>query len=188
MSDPLDDLRAPETRRTATVVAVAFAALLCVVGLVLAYRSLTNTGSGGDGVTAEETAGPQSSGGAAAGGQPPASQAPQDQVQFASPSGNIGCTLSSAGARCDIAERSWEPPPKPESCTVDWGQGLTVTGDAPTFVCAGDSVLGSGEKLAYGKTLQRGDFSCLSEKDGMRCQNTKSGRGFVVARASYAVF
>lgn len=186
MSDPLDDLRAPETRRTATVVAMAFAALLCVVGLVLAYRSLTSTGSGGDGVTAEETAAPQGSAGA--GGQPPASQAPQDQVQFASPSGNIGCVLSSAGARCDIAERSWEPPPKPESCTGDWGQGLTVTGDAPTFVCAGDSVLGSGEKLAYGKTLQRGDYSCLSEKDGMRCQNTKSGRGFVVARASYAVF
>jgi hypothetical protein len=188
MSDPLDDLRAPETRRTATIVAVAFAALLCVVGLTLAYRSLTNIGSDGGDVTAQERAAGQDGGGQPPASQPPASQAPKDQVQFSSPSGNIGCTLSSAGARCDIGERSWKPPPKPQSCSADWGQGLTVAGEAPAFVCAGDSVLGSSTELAYGKTLQRGDYSCLSEKDGMTCKNTKTGRGFTVARASYEVF
>lgn len=187
MSDPLHDLRAPESRRTATIVAVAFAALLCVVGLALAYRSLTNIGSEGGSATAEEQAAGQGGGDAAA-SQPPASQAPEDLVQFSSPSGNIGCALSSAGARCDIAERSWEPPAKPESCSADWGQGLTVTGETATFVCAGDSVLGSKTELAYGKTLQRGDYSCLSEKDGMRCENTKTGHGFSVARAAYEVF
>ena len=78
---------------------------------------------------------------------------------FQSPSGNIGCVITSTGVRCDIAQKSWKPPPKPRSCSVDWGDGLTVgrRGKAK-FTCAGDTVLRMGRKLAYGKTISAGRF------------------------------
>ena len=32
---------------------------------------------------------------------------------FESPSHNIGCVISKTGARCDIREHAWTPPPSP---------------------------------------------------------------------------
>src|SRR5947207_2725662 len=52
-------------------------------------------------------------------------------VFFLSPSKNIGCSLSDSGARCDISDRTWSPPPKPAGCDVDFGQGVTVVGTSP---------------------------------------------------------
>src|SRR4051794_8059874 len=61
-------------------------------------------------------------------------------VFFVSPSKNIGCSLSDSGARCDIGDRTWAPPPKPPDCDVDFGQGVTVVGTSPaTLTCAGDT-------------------------------------------------
>src|SRR5258706_3939129 len=50
----------------------------------------------------------------------------QGNVFFMSPSGNIGCALSETGARCDIRDRSWTPPPRPATCDVNFGLGATV--------------------------------------------------------------
>src|SRR5205085_6913333 len=61
---------------------------------------------------------------------------------FRSPSGNIGCELVTAFARCDIANREWKPPPKPAGCPLDYGQGLEVGRSGPgRLVCAGDTAL-----------------------------------------------
>jgi hypothetical protein len=69
----------------------------------------------------------------------------QSVVMFSSPSKNIGCALDRTAVRCDIRQRDWRPPPKPRSCELDWGFGLTVDRRGRgQFVCADDTVLGTG--------------------------------------------
>ena len=102
---------------------------------------------------------------------------------FETPSHNIGCVISKSDARCDIRERAWEPPPKPASCPVDWGYGLTVgRRGVGGFVCAGDSVLGGKRVLGYRKSIRRGPLECTSHRNGVRCVNLRNGHGFKVAR------
>jgi hypothetical protein len=102
---------------------------------------------------------------------------------FESPSHNIGCVISKTGARCDIRVRTWDPPPKPASCPVDWGQGLTVERrGVARFVCAGDTVFGGKRVLGYRKSIRRGRFECTSRRNGMRCVNVGNGHGFKLAR------
>lgn len=102
---------------------------------------------------------------------------------FHSPSGNIGCGISRNGARCDIREHSWRPPPKPRSCREDWGYGLTVgKRHNGSFFCGGDTVLGLGHSLAYGRAVIRGRFKCTSRSDGVRCVNMRSRHGFKLSR------
>ena len=91
-------------------------------------------------------------------------------------------------ARCDIAERDWNPPPHPSSCPeqVDYGQGLQLpaTG-AADFVCAGDTTLNpSAPKLDYGSSSQVGSITCTSAESGMSCSNS-SGGSFTISRESY---
>ncbi len=103
---------------------------------------------------------------------------------FQSPSGNIGCVIDKrSGVRCDIRNRDWSPPPKPASCQLDWGHGLVVVRRGRGhFVCAGDTTLGEGRRLAYGDAIRRGRFRCVSSRSGMRCVNRRNGHGFVLSR------
>ena len=102
---------------------------------------------------------------------------------FHSPSGNIGCGISLKGARCDIREHSWKPPPKPKACNLDWGYGLTLGRQGKgRFFCATDSLLGLGTRLGYGKSIRRGRFRCVSRTDGVRCVNRRNGHGFKLSR------
>ena len=104
-------------------------------------------------------------------------------TSFQTPSRNIGCVISKAGARCDIRERSWRPPPKPRSCPVDWGNGLTVERRGFAYwVCAGDTVLGTGKVLGYRRSITRGLFTCTSRRNGVRCVNGRTEHGFKIAR------
>lgn len=125
------------------------------------------------------------------GDAPTSSAAPRvvTEANFLSPSGNIGCYLTEEGARCDIAKKSWRPPPAPTDCDLDWGSGVSVygTGEA-TLTCAGDTVLGAKETLAYGQSLRAGDFLCSSDPKAMRCENVPSGHGFTLAIARYTLF
>lgn len=113
-----------------------------------------------------------------------------DLVGFTSPSGNIGCILTDEMVRCDIASRSWDPPPRPADCPdfTGYGQGITLSPTGPAaFVCAGDTTLGSGPALPFGQYEAGGGMSCNSEPSGMRCSNS-DGHGFVLAREAYQVF
>jgi len=102
---------------------------------------------------------------------------------FESPTHNIGCVIGASGARCDIREHAWDPPPKPRSCPVDWGFGLTVgrRGFAH-WVCAGDTVFGGKHVLAYRESIRRGRFTCTSHRNGMRCVNERNEHGFKLGR------
>src|SRR5687768_11828968 len=97
---------------------------------------------------------------------------------FASPSGNIGCIMTRAGARCDIRDHDWVAPPKPASCELDWGSGVFVGRHGrASIVCAGDTTLGATRHLGYGDAERVGRFRCVSKRAGMRCVNRRNDHG-----------
>jgi hypothetical protein len=111
------------------------------------------------------------------------------EANFGTPSKNIGCYLSAEAARCDIVKKGWAPPPKPADCQLDWGNGVSIGRDGvATFTCAGDTVLGARTELAYGQSLQAGDFVCDSSSAAMRCSNVASGHGFTLSVRQYDLF
>jgi hypothetical protein len=110
-------------------------------------------------------------------------------VAFTSPGGNVGCTLDPSYVRCDVTDRNWTPPPRPADCEFDYGQGIAMpVGEQAAFVCAGDTALGSGEPLAYGMSITKGNLSCTSTEAGITCRDGATGHGFTIAREAYKVF
>jgi uncharacterized protein DUF6636 len=119
---------------------------------------------------------------------PSGSQGPH---YFETPSHNIGCYLDSKSVRCDIRERDWTPPPKPQYCIkagVDWGQGVAVASHRASVVCAGDTTLGGPGLLGYGHSARRGPIYCTSGTAGITCRNADTGHGFFLSRARYTLF
>lgn len=108
---------------------------------------------------------------------------------FQTPTKNIGCRITKEYVRCDIKERSWNPPPRPSSCPADhgdWGQGLTLESGRPAFVCAGDTVLNDRARvLPYGQAIRSGPFTCVSTTAFLACGNTASRHGFALAKGVF---
>lgn len=109
---------------------------------------------------------------------------------FRSPSANIGCYIDGAtGVRCDIARRDWPLPPRPASCDLDYGQGVSLGRKGRArFVCAGDTALGPTRVLGYGRRIRRGDYTCASSSRGIACTNRRTRHGFVLSRQRYRLF
>lgn len=120
--------------------------------------------------------------------QPPAAPGTEGPEFFATPTGNIGCSVSPQGTRCDIAKRSWKPTPPPEPCELDYGNGISLGTDGAQFTCAGDTALGAPDVLGYGERSQRGVFFCDSAEAGVTCSNLETGAGFFISRESYRTF
>lgn len=133
-----------------------------------------------------------SPGSAARGPKAPAPSEPEaiaDLVGFTSPSGNVGCYLEPTTVRCDILERDWTPPPRPADCEFDYGQGIDLSvGEAPTFVCAGDTALGGGTPLEYGTSISAGPLTCDSAETGITCRDSTTTHGFTIAREAFRLF
>jgi hypothetical protein len=165
------------------------------LGVVLILGSALAGCSGSSGTGNRATAAPSAAANAGLGAAP-TSVTPSANVtkkvteaNFRTPSKNIGCYLSADSARCDIVKKSWAPPAKPANCELDWGNGVSVDQDgAATFTCAGDTMLGAREELAYGQSLQAGDFVCDSSRAAMRCSNVTSGHGFTLSVQQYDLF
>lgn len=105
---------------------------------------------------------------------------------FRMPSGNIWCSVDEAEARCDITDTSWQPPPKPADCTLDWGNAVSVDRRDAAFVCAGDTVQDDNAPvLPYGGVVERGDLRCRSEEQGVTCEHRSAGHRFLLSRARY---
>lgn len=111
---------------------------------------------------------------------------------FQSPSKNIGCVMARgqfSQARCDIRHRDWKPPRKPHSCHLDWGNGVQVGAQGKgRYTCAGDTVLGQGHVLAYGKSIRYGRFTCKSKTTGVKCHNRRTSHGFKLSRQRVRLF
>ncbi len=108
---------------------------------------------------------------------------------FVSPTHNIGCIMEAQAVRCDIGDHSWQSPPKPKSCELDYGGGVAVgrSGKAE-FVCAGDTVLEAGPVLPYGESASKGRFRCTSSEAGVRCVNKRNGHGFLLSKQKVKLF
>jgi hypothetical protein len=106
-----------------------------------------------------------------------------EPATFQTPSGNIGCRLSTASVRCDIFKRDWSPPPKPADCEFPgWGHSIELDSSGSAFLCSDDAVIdpngGSGVPvLQYGKAVEVGPFACESREQALICI-AKSSRGF----------
>jgi hypothetical protein len=113
--------------------------------------------------------------------------AARDQViEFATPSGNIGCVYarmsgSPTELRCDINSGLRPKPARPKGCNLDWGDSLAMEKHGRVYtVCHGDTALG-GKPLAYGRTWRHDGFTCTSRTSGLTCKNL-SGHGFFLSR------
>ena len=147
--------------------------------------SVSTTTATAESSTSEETSSEEGEDGST----PAAEETVTELTGFTSPSGNIGCYIDKKNVRCDIADRSWEPPPAPAGCKLDYGQGITLSAGAePAFVCAGDTALGGGEELPYGQSISAGLLRCESEESGMTCTDSETGRGFTISKDAYKLF
>jgi hypothetical protein len=158
-------------------------------GVITLIAALTACSASSDAPVPRPTT-PVAATNAALGNAPPPPKPEEvDEANFVSPSGNIGCYLDRSVARCDIVRKNWQPPPEPADCELDWGSGVSVSkAEEAALTCAGDTVLGGKDTLAYGKALRAGDFLCSSDSKAMRCENTKSGHGFTLAIEQYNLF
>lgn len=109
---------------------------------------------------------------------------------FLTPSRNIGCMVTDAGARCDIREHVYKTPPKPAGCQGDYGQSIEVTTSGiASFVCVTDTVMNEGAPvLEYSTSTVVGDFGCTSLMSGIRCYYLKSKHGFWLSQEHPALF
>lgn len=109
-------------------------------------------------------------------------------TSFQTPSRNIGCVVASNTLRCDIATTSVRPPKRPASCDLDFGNAFAMNTRArPRRLCAGDTALGSGPVLAYGRTRRIGVFACTSKVSGLTCTN-RNRHGWTLAKSSIRLF
>jgi hypothetical protein len=114
---------------------------------------------------------------------------------FHSPTGNIKCYynphgLSSRGfaplLRCGLAHADYSTQLQSRCSAGDWhGFDLTATG-RPLLNCAGGA---SGDRvayttLAYGRSWQRGPFTCTSRITGVICRS-RTGHGVFISRQAY---
>jgi hypothetical protein len=124
---------------------------------------------------------------------PSAKPAPRtyDSKHFFTPSGGISCSVSDIGAVCEAKDHTWDLPPKPKDCYLDWGGMVEVRRtEKAELACAGDTGFGVPPEpvLAYGDSITMGDFRCTSARTGVTCANTETKHGFQVSRSSYRLY
>lgn len=123
-----------------------------------------------------------------------AGPAAADVFMFATPSGNIQCSVGvsaeSADVQCSIVERSGPPPmPRPMACASGWGHSFILLERGPVqMVCGPEPTrLSLQDTAPYGETGRFGDITCQSERTGFSCRNA-DGHGFFLSRRSQRVF
>ena len=111
-------------------------------------------------------------------------------ASFASPSGNIHCSLSAFGgqtqARCEVVDHTWQAASAPADCHLNWGSRLYLTqgGDA-SLGCYGQEFPPVNETLGYGQSRSFGTLTCDSDPTGITCTDSSTGHYFRASRESY---
>lgn len=172
-------------------------ALLLALGAFLGYQWLKPE-EGGYERTTTPTAG-QSEGGAEEEPSEEQSSEPVEEVSPApegaiemnalvSPSGNIHCTLEGDDVACSMADHSLENNTDGQ-CSNDEPFAVRVGTDGdPRLDCGQSLASDSTQELGYGDSAKSGNVACTSEESGMTCWNTRTGKGFTVARDTYETF
>jgi hypothetical protein len=166
------------------IVLAAVVALLVVTAIVLAFVLLPGGGTSSPGAAAPS---PRATTSARVG------SATGSAHTFTLPSRNITCEVSAGEARCGIATLAKKPAPV-EGCAGTVGYVVVVDADGKvTAPCVPSNqqpyAAGGGVKvLDYGKKVTVGDLTCASSKEGVRCTDKGSGKGFTLARAGAGTF
>jgi hypothetical protein len=148
-------------------------------------RLLGRTGPGG---TAGGGGGGSLPGGPSSGGPFPAATATRaiaagDLYAFTTPSKNIGCMIDATSVRCDIRAHTWQVPPKPAGCDLDYGQGITLGADPAQYVCAGDTTFEpNATVLPYNEAVRAGNLLCVSTQAFLACRNLVTDHGFSLSK------
>ncbi len=111
---------------------------------------------------------------------------------FASPSGNIVCSISPDGASCSIAELSAEGLVEDEDCEGTVGHVVRVTAEGAERPCVtgrppGKAPSGTPE-LEYETSTSAFGYTCTSSRSGIICRHDGTGHGFSIARAGSSLF
>lgn len=138
-----------------------------------------------------------------------------DQAGFVLPSGNIACSVTAAGAVCQIDDKQFTPSADHMSeanlagCGAENADAMRLAAGRGAWTCVEEPVSGQarvgtggwwveeagGETvdldgatlavLPYGSTLTLGPTSCTSAEAGVSCVSTELGRSFTLARTTY---
>lgn len=112
---------------------------------------------------------------------------PAEATVVASPTGNITCSIVPQGVRCAIASLASEPVPVAGCAgTVGHVVELSSAGVSTPCVPTAEKPAPAGPDvtvLDYGSTAEVNNFVCASSESGMRCTDSATGKGFVLARA-----
>lgn len=101
---------------------------------------------------------------------------------FETPTGNIGCSMSSGGVYCQIGERQWQL-----GCDGPWGVQLDASGVTEQCYYHGGS--DPQHQATYGTIYYNGDFACeVGQYTGVNCWNSKTGHGFTMRREDYSTY
>ncbi|MFD6515343.1 DUF6636 domain-containing protein [Rhodococcus sp. NPDC060176] len=119
-----------------------------------------------------------------------------ESYYFTTPDGNFQCGIIKLPTRIEAGcEGTTTPvPPRPESCMVNWGNGIRVTDEGEgAFMCSGGEVYTSGGPdadpvLAAGQPLSKLGFTCTTTATDVSCVNDQTTHGFTVAANSNEVF
>ncbi|RVD70191.1 MAG: hypothetical protein E5V62_03785 [Mesorhizobium sp.] len=112
----------------------------------------------------------------------------EGQVEFNTPSGNIGCIYTPKGGTSIYQPQDGGPE---LSCSRIEPSYITVilgpNGSATQIKNPGEQgCCGDVAKLAYGNSWSKGPFSCQSSKKGLTCA-AGNGHGFFVSKAKVTV-
>lgn len=175
--------------RAFLIVDAVLVAVFLVVAALVVGGVLGGGGSNGDG---DSAAGTQqgSSPGASTGPSPEASASASASgpafESFATPTGNIACTMSADGVTCTIASFTYAAPGA-EQCTGTIGHVVVAGSDGVSVPCVdGPAPVVAGADvpvLEYGFTSSVDGWTCTSGTNGVTCLEDASGTGFRLARA-----
>ncbi|RWA77012.1 MAG: hypothetical protein EOQ69_29695 [Mesorhizobium sp.] len=112
----------------------------------------------------------------------------EGQIEFNTPSGNIGCIYTPKGGTSTYQPQNGGPElscsrVEPNYVTVILGPKgpATLIKNPGEQGCCGDVT-----KLGYGNSWGKGSFTCLSSTKGLTCTSS-SGHGFFVSKAKVTV-
>lgn len=119
-----------------------------------------------------------------------------ESYYFTTPDGNFQCGIIRLPTRIEAGcEGTTTPvPPRPESCMVNWGNGIRVQDEGEgAFMCSGGPVYMSGGPeadpvLPPGTPLSKLGFTCTTTATDVSCVNEQTTHGFTVAADSNEVF